>query len=91
MRAGYGDAVPRSLSGRLLGSLVMIFGLMIIALPITVIGTNFSSVYRDFVASQQEPVGRARKLNRRETSIAAAKAQRMARARSNQNQTSIWG
>jgi ABC-type phosphate transport system permease subunit len=51
--AGYGDAVPRSLAGRLVGSLTMIFGLMIIALPITVIGTNFSTVYREMLAARE--------------------------------------
>jgi hypothetical protein len=39
--------VPRSLSGWLLASVAMVCGLMIIALPITVIGTNVSNVYRE--------------------------------------------
>ena len=51
--AGYGDAVPSSLLGRLAGSLVMIGGLMMIALPITVIGNNFSSVYRESLAYRE--------------------------------------
>lgn len=41
---GYGDASPKTFLGRLGGSFVMLVGLLIIAVPITVIGNNFSEV-----------------------------------------------
>ena len=45
---GYGDVVPTQPLGKVLGGLVMIFGIIVIALPITVIGSNFSSIYAKF-------------------------------------------
>ena len=42
---GYGDLSPRSLFGQLLGGLTMLSGILVIALPITVVGSNFSSIY----------------------------------------------
>lgn len=42
--AGYGDAAPKSFQGRFFGSVVMMLGILMIAVPITVIGNNFSEV-----------------------------------------------
>jgi Ion channel len=44
--AGYGDTVPITLLGKMFASVIMLLGVQIIALPITVIGSNFSAVYR---------------------------------------------
>ena len=44
---GYGDMFPDTLSGHLLGSLIMISGLIILALPITVISCNFEEAYEN--------------------------------------------
>eukprot|EP00753_Platysulcus_tardus_P004766 PLAT12675.2.p1 GENE.PLAT12675.2~~PLAT12675.2.p1 ORF type:complete len:470 (+),score=166.88 PLAT12675.2:531-1940(+) len=48
---GYGDYSPTTIPGQLVGTLCMLSGIIILALPITVIGTNFSKVLRDL---QQE-------------------------------------
>jgi Ion channel len=68
LRAGYGDAVPISLFGKMLASVVMLFGLLIIALPITVIGSNFSEVYQvekqrqDQLEAEQSMIGGANRV-----------------------------
>ena len=42
---GYGDVVPHSWLGQLLATLTMLSGILILALPITVIGSNFNIEY----------------------------------------------
>lgn len=42
---GYGDITPLTWPGQIIGSVCAIFGLLIIALPISVIGGNFSLYY----------------------------------------------
>ena len=43
---GYGDMYPTYWYGKALGMIVMMFGILVIALPITVIGSNFAVVYK---------------------------------------------
>jgi hypothetical protein len=50
---GYGDHVPVTPLGKLVAVFAMISGIIILALPITVIGTNFARVLREI---QQEKV-----------------------------------
>mmetsp|Transcript_12093 Transcript_12093/g.25410 ORF Transcript_12093/g.25410 Transcript_12093/m.25410 type:complete len:612 (-) Transcript_12093:217-2052(-) len=50
MTVGYGDAVPRSDFGRMVASLTMLASVIILALPISVIGANFTHhwmIYKD--------------------------------------------
>ena len=49
---GYGDVVPTQAFGQFVGGLVMIFGIVVIALPITVIGSNFATIYKSHVTSE---------------------------------------
>lgn len=49
---GYGDLYPVTPFGKLLGAVVMLFGMLVIALPITVIGSNFSMVYNSAVVKK---------------------------------------
>ena len=42
---GYGDMVPATWAGKLVGSVCAICGVLIVALPISVIGSNFSLYY----------------------------------------------
>jgi hypothetical protein len=42
---GYGDLTPQSVPGWILSSIAQLLGILVIALPITVIGSNFSAVY----------------------------------------------
>jgi len=42
---GYGDMVPKTIPGRIIGGICAIFGVLIVALPVSVIGNNFSTYY----------------------------------------------
>ncbi|XP_019631157.1 PREDICTED: potassium voltage-gated channel protein Shal-like [Branchiostoma belcheri] len=44
MSVGYGDAVPQTTIGMILGGLCSIFGVILVAIPLTIIGTTFSRV-----------------------------------------------
>lgn len=44
---GYGDMVPMTTLGMTLGCFVMLCGVLLLALPITVIGANFAKALRD--------------------------------------------
>jgi len=56
---GYGDITPTYWYGKVLGSCVMFFGILVIALPITVIGSNFAQVYKTLTDSQASASGNA--------------------------------
>lgn len=56
---GYGDHAPVSVLGKVFAMLVMFYGVLVIALPVTVIGSNFSGVYHRMNA---EAEAEARKL-----------------------------
>ena len=43
---GYGDVVPETLPGRIIGGLTMITGILMIALPVAIIGSSFAEVVR---------------------------------------------
>ena len=49
---GYGDVAPRTAAGWILASLAQMMGILVIALPITVIGSNFSAIYSSIGTSQ---------------------------------------
>lgn len=44
---GYGDLFPTSNIGKAMGTLTMIVGILVLALPITIIGTNFVEEYME--------------------------------------------
>lgn len=43
---GYGDIIPASPVGRIIGGITMIMGLIVLALPIAIVATSFSEVIR---------------------------------------------
>mmetsp|Transcript_46830 Transcript_46830/g.108796 ORF Transcript_46830/g.108796 Transcript_46830/m.108796 type:complete len:142 (-) Transcript_46830:490-915(-) len=44
---GYGDTFPIEAGGKLVATVTMVCGLMVLALPLSVVGTNFTEVYED--------------------------------------------
>ena len=42
---GYGDIVPTSIWGKVIAIITMHVGLLGLALPVTILGTNFSEIY----------------------------------------------
>ncbi|KAJ0406295.1 hypothetical protein P43SY_007083 [Pythium insidiosum] len=46
---GYGDMTPVTVVGKLVGSATILTGMLVLALPITVIGTNFQKVMKTVV------------------------------------------
>lgn len=43
----YGDMVPKTEFGRIVGAITAIWGITLLSLPIAVIGANFSKIYRE--------------------------------------------
>ncbi|CEG35362.1 trna pseudouridine(38-40) synthase [Plasmopara halstedii] len=46
---GYGDMTPVTLLGKIVGCCTVLTGMLVLALPITVIGTNFQKVMKSFM------------------------------------------
>jgi len=51
---GYGDAVPISLAGKLVASLTILCGILIIAFPIAILSSKFLDVYNEHNATKSE-------------------------------------
>lgn len=51
---GFGDVGPTSWAGKFMGILTQLLGIIVLALPITVIGSNFSAIYAHKLREQAE-------------------------------------
>ena len=71
---GYGELVPRTAAGKLLTVVLTYGGIMAIALPITVIGANFSSEYEKL-----QKVKDARKAKKKEEAARKKAAEKAAK------------
>ncbi len=43
---GYGDLYPITTQGKIFGALTAIWGVMLVAIPVGIFGSNFSKVYQ---------------------------------------------
>lgn len=50
---GYGDLVPVTALGKFFGAIIVLFGVLTIALPASVIGTNFANEYQIYVQQME--------------------------------------
>ncbi|CAK71000.1 unnamed protein product (macronuclear) [Paramecium tetraurelia] len=55
---GYGDYVPKSLLGKFIGVLSLIFGVLLLSLPVAIIGNKFQEIY---LQNKKEETKKARK------------------------------
>ena len=51
---GYGDLVPKTSAGKLLGSVVVFLSMIFLALPMTIIVSKFSSCYDDLKYQEED-------------------------------------
>ncbi|KAH7696814.1 Voltage-gated potassium channelShaw-family (KCNCKv3-like) alpha-subunit, partial [Aphelenchoides avenae] len=63
---GFGDVVPKTYLGMVVGSLCALMGVLTIALPVPVIVTNFSNLYSHTQARSKLPKKRRRVLQAHE-------------------------
>lgn len=57
----YGDMVPKTIAGKIFGSICSLSGVLVIALPVPVIVSNFSRIYHQ---NQRADKRRAQKVSR---------------------------
>jgi hypothetical protein len=67
---GYGDAFPQTLLGKLVGLFTMLNGILLIALPMAMIGTEFQEVYH--LIENEKASARRVALTDGKTSVRAA-------------------
>lgn len=53
---GYGDVVPHTTGGKFVASIALVSGLVLLAFPIAIFGTNFHTLYEDWLEKEREKV-----------------------------------
>lgn len=51
---GYGDVTPQTTGGRCVASVALVSGIVLLAFPIAIFGTNFHTLYEDWLAKEAE-------------------------------------
>lgn len=59
LSSSYGDMVPKTIAGKIFGSICSLSGVLVIALPVPVIVSNFSRIYHQ---NQRADKRRAQKV-----------------------------
>ena len=77
---GYGDVNPATILGKTFGMIVVVVGLLVIALPVTVIGSNFSTVFHRQQAEEAENLKTAEAAERRRQAEELAASRRSSMA-----------
>lgn len=84
---GYGDMTPNSWAGKIIGGVCAIFGVLMVALPISVIGSNFNLYYAHAQARLKLP----RKKNKFHfDSLTTAMARQALRRRAMRRKSPRW-
>ncbi|KAK3284489.1 hypothetical protein CYMTET_7857 [Cymbomonas tetramitiformis] len=63
---GYGDYYPTTAAGKLVGTICMLSGVLVLALPITIIGANFANEYANVEEQKKRTLQEATLRNSRE-------------------------
>lgn len=58
MTVGYGDLVPITPGGRCIAAVAMLAGILVIALPVTVVGSTFHTVYTSITSFDRNKTGK---------------------------------
>lgn len=61
--ARYGDMVPETIMGKIFGSICSLSGVLVIALPVPVIVSNFSRIYHQSQRAEKRRAQKARILS----------------------------
>ena len=73
---GYGDVVPTTGMGKLLGAFTSLLGILVLAIPITVISTEFNAEYVELKRGEEEREGRREREREREREMYPTRVQR---------------
>jgi len=81
LTVGYGDQIPHSLSARLLAMMVMVCGTVLLAMPLTILGTYYDTAFVLYEAKMLKKLNKAKPRQEREKIAPAAvpKAERKKR------------
>jgi hypothetical protein len=62
---GYGDQYPSTTPGKLLAAIAAVFGILFLAMPLTIVGNSFYNNWNSFLAKQEKERVRKEMLKRR--------------------------
>jgi hypothetical protein len=60
---GYGDAYPVTWLGKIVAGFTMLSGILVLAFPISILGSNFSDIWKETQRESQE-IERAKQMHK---------------------------